>query len=389
MVTDARGAEDMRVKASDTMPGRAPIRPALRPVCALLVWLLLASAGCSDDPEPTYYGSWSKPVQDCGPLPDDVGGDGGGLPDGAGSQDSGQDGAAFSLTPCQQACDKVASCGVADCAGWSWAGAGELWAACAAVCDGALAASILGTDSCKTVRQAVATRDARFEGLCKSNPCQLSCDKLAGCVVQECEKVGPASQGALMASCLKDCKAETTQWVLTKTCAEIVGAIASSDPSFQNNCHPAPSKCAAAEPCQAYAAKATGCIQAHCAGHADPYAKGLQAVIADYCHAGADCPDPGAVAAVNAPSVTCESPGLKQIGPAPPFTALCQGTLGVTPAQAKAACDKVVACPGLEMVGSVDKCMVLFAMRPDVVKRVQCLTATTTCQAVYACLEGL
>jgi len=353
-----------------------------RPLTTLTAGLFAVSTclGCADEPGSNPVAAAAAPG-DCGPGAADV----------AAAGDDADSGNASGLSPCQQACDRVVDCGVADCKGWSWAGAGELWHVCDKSCTPAIASAVLAAEQCAAVRTEFATHDANFAQRCRSNPCQLACEKLSGCIVQECAKVAQTATPSLLAGCLQNCNPQTSGWVLgADSCKALTDAIAANDPAFAGNCNGTPpKKCADAAACKAYASKATGCIKAHCKGNTDAWHAGIEAVVRDYCQGAPDCPDPAAVAWVNNPAVTCETKGMDQLGPAPPFTALCDGSVPITPTDAKSACSKVLACPGLEGAGSVDKCMVLFAIRPDAAQRIKCLNATSACKQVYACLEGL
>ena len=350
----------------------APIAAVLLVSCALV--------GCASPSEVVTGGS-QRPA-DCGP-----GADAASTSDTAATPDIAPQ---WSLPVCHQACDRVVDCGVADCAGWDWAGAGVLWQACIDTCDPGFADKVATASACIDVRSLVQAARPAFAHSCSENPCKKACDKLAGCVVDVCPVIGSQSRVPIASDCQKKCNPQTTSAVLaTTSCEQLITAIADNDANFKTACYGAPNKCPSAETCAPYAAKATTCVVAHCDGNADDWQVGIETVFANFCTQDAKCPTAQDVAWVLAATTTCETKGLDKLGTAPPFTAICAGTLGVTAAQARAACKKLLACPGLEGVGSVDRCMVLFAMRPDVKQRIACLQLAADCNAVYGCLEGL
>jgi hypothetical protein len=294
------------------------------------------------------------------------------------------------LPVCYQACDRVVSCAVSSCNGYNWAVAGEVFETCFSACGDSTAEDLLAEESCEGVLAWAAGTLPGFQDGCGADPCAAACDKFAGCVVTECPAVEEPVRPQIAQMCMDSCVPETVAWVLAASdCGQLVKPIADADRAFKQGCYGSTGACATAEQCAEYAGKVAACIVEHCEGNADPYKAGLVAATADYCAKSENCPPVDAVEYVLWPAVTCDSEGLSTVGKDPPFTAMCEGTLGATPDQVKQACVNLMACPGAEWLASQDLCMVFLAFLDDPGTRIACLAQAAACNEVYGCLEGL
>lgn len=296
---------------------------------------------------------------------------------------------AWELPPCYRACDRVVSCGVDACEGWTWATSGQLFEACFQACTGHLSDLVLGAAACTSVLDAARPHVALLDAGCPASSCPDGCARFADCTVQECPGVGAVQRASLDASCLTWCTAPTASWLLQpKDCADLVDAVSVNNPGFVSACGKS-TVCAEAAQCGPWAAKVAGCMVEHCAGNLDPWAASVEQLLAAFCSTPPDCPPPADVAALLSGAVTCDHPALAPLGPAPPFTALCDGSAGVTPAEATGACEALLACPATAGLGPPQKCAGQVAILPDAAVRIACLAAAPGCADVYACLEGL
>ena len=368
------------------------LRPTSLAYVSLLAWLLLACGGHGDDTRP-------DPGEAAGPealLPDvafgeavgpaDVGAD----PGGDLGADAGiEAGPTWVLPPCYRACDRVTACGVAACVGYDWASAGALFEACFSACDASWADALLAAAGCPDVTTAAAARLPGYEASCAANPCDAACDAFAACVVEGCEAVDAALQPSIATDCHGWCTPASSVWMGETPCADLLAALSQGDPTFETTCHGAASACQGPELCDPWGAKMAGCIAAHCEGNADPYQAGLAVLLSAVCQRDAACPSQADVQAVLDPSVTCDTAWLQSLGHDAPFTALCEGSLGVEPGQVQAACQLLATCPGAAWLAGVDGCSAFLAVAADVAQRTQCLLAAVDCTGAYACLEGL
>lgn len=295
----------------------------------------------------------------------------------------------WELPPCYRACDRITACGVEACAGYEWANAGTLFEGCFGGCDEGFAGEVLAAADCPAVLVSARLAWVEYDAGCTSNPCDAACEVFVACVVDVCEALEPALQGALASDCHAWCTPSASVWLGETPCADLVAGLEQGDPSFGPACHGAPSVCPGADLCEPWGAKVAGCVVAHCDGHADTYEAGLALLLGGWCRQGADCPTEAEVQGMLAPEVTCESPGLDTLGHDEPFTALCEGTVGVTPAQVTEACALLAGCPGAEWLGGVDGCAAFLVVVPSASQRTQCLLDAVDCTGAYACLEGL
>ena len=275
------------------------------------------------------------------------------------------------------------------CQGYDWASAGRLYQDCFTACDEAWAGSVLESPDCPSVLAGPVAGLAGFAATCASDPCQETCASLTACILSECPGVDPSWAPGIEGDCRNGCDAGTVATVAETPCPDLIAAICDSDPAFEATCHPPPATCAEDAACGDWSDKLAECIVQHCAPNADAYRAGLEAVLGAYCRGDTDCPPATEVAAALDPSATCDSPGLDTLGHGAPFTALCEGTLGVTPAEVSAACGHLAPCPGAEWLGGVPGCMGFLALVDQAAQRVQCLAAVADCTGAYACLEGL
>ncbi len=296
------------------------------------------------------------------------------------------------LPPCDAACDRVVRCAVDGCEGFSWVNAGALTEQCLDTCGAGLSAEVEAAADCGAVLDAARTRMSGFEAACERDPCLEACEHFAGCITQECEAVGADFAVQMKLGCHQGCTPAQAEQILAVTsCETLVGYVEADSPDFAQQCHgPPPSgTCAGPELCEPYADKVAACMVDHCGDPMAPWEDGLRAALRSYCLEAADCPPPAAVAYVVSEAVTCDTAPLDEVGPAPPFTAMCEGTVGATAAELEAGCAKILACPGGEGLGSAEACSVLLAMQPGAGTRAACLLEAEGCPAVYACLEGL
>jgi|GEM_PF-3417193 len=295
----------------------------------------------------------------------------------------------WALPPCYRACDRVTACGVAACLGFDWGSAGILFEACFAVCDEPWALSVLAAPACADVEAAAAGAIADYAPSCTTNPCDPACASFAACVVGACEALAPSLEAGIASDCHAWCTPASSVWMFETPCADLVTALGQGDPTFATACHGAATTCAGAELCEPWAAKVAGCIVAHCAGNVDPYRDGLELLLGNLCQHDPKCPSVADVQGGLSPAATCDSPGFDTLGHDEPFTALCDGTVGVTPAQVTGACELLSTCPGAEWLGGLAGCSAFLVLTPGAAQRTQCLEDAVDCTGAYACLEGL
>jgi hypothetical protein len=293
------------------------------------------------------------------------------------------------LPPCYMACDRITACGVEACVGFDWSNSGVLFEACFAVCDEPWAQGLLALPGCPEVLNGPATSLAAYVAGCDSNPCDQACAGFAACVVDQCEAIDDSWQAGIAQDCHDWCTPESTAWLLETPCKDLLAALAQDDPQFDTTCHGQHAVCPGPDLCDPWGAKLAGCIQAHCQGNADQYQPGLEWLLSAVCQTDPQCATAEEVAAALAPELTCDSPGLSTLGHDVPFTPLCEGTLGVTPDQVRAACQLLTTCPGAEWMNGVDGCMAYLAIIDGAAARVLCLDVAGDCTGAYACLEGL
>jgi len=296
---------------------------------------------------------------------------------------------AWVLPPCYRACDRVTACGVAACLGYDWASAGTLFESCYGACDEAWAAAVLAAPACPDVEAAAASAIADYTVACTTNPCDPACASFAACVVGVCEALEPSLEADVASDCHAWCTPASSVWMVETPCADLVTSLAQGDPVFSTACHGAATSCAGPELCEPWAAKVAGCIVAHCAGNADPYQDGLALLLGHLCQHDPKCPAVADVQAGLDPAVTCDTPGFDTLGRDAPFTALCDGTVGVTPAQVGQACELLATCPGAEWLGGPAGCGAFLVLTPSAPQRTECLLDAVDCTGAYACLEGL
>lgn len=292
------------------------------------------------------------------------------------------------LPACERACDRVVDCATDGCDGYDWTNAGRLTAECHGVCGGRFAEEMLSLGSCDEVSERLAFSLPGYPQACAENPCFTACRRLGRCIVQECAGFELPADQQIAADCASRCAPGDVAWIEgAGSCEEIVGAIADADPMFGRACRGDAPECATADVCDAYGEKVTTCMLAHCDGRLDAYAEGLQQVLSGYCHTDEACPDRMTVAAIISDDVGCDHPWLRDVGPAPPFGALCAGE--VPPEEeVRQACAALLACPGAEGLRNLELCAVFVALRGDVWDAVPCLLAAADCPGRFACLEG-
>ncbi len=294
----------------------------------------------------------------------------------------------WALPPCDRACDRLTDCGVDSCVGWDWTTAGELFVRCWSACDDSFEHSLLAADSCAAVETLAASRLAAYSDDCLDNPCILGCQRLGSCVVDACSGYDPPVDAQIADDCASDCNPDDVAWLLQMpTCQSIVDAIADNDANFAQQCFELTSTCPTAASCEAYADKVAGCMVEHCGDPIAPWVDGIDAAFVSFCAEGEDCPTQAAVDYVLSDSVTCDTEGLADAGQAPPFTAMCDGSVPVDQADAEAACAAFLACPGTEWLTSTDLCAVHLALRDDAAQVTACLGAAGNCQELYACVS--
>ncbi len=306
-------------------------------------------------------------------------------PDAAPPKDAGPD---WSLPPCDRACDRFVDCAVDACVGYDWGTAGGLTGQCAAVCDADLAAQILNAADCPAAIAAVTPRLPDFPTDCLSNRCAAACDRAVACIVDICPAIAEDAGGGIAAGCKSDCDPGTIDFVNSfADCQALVDAIAANDPNFQTGCYgPPPGACATVDECAPFARHLSECIVAQCDGHADAFEPGLEAAIDGYC-LGNGCPAEDDVVRLGDASLSCDSPELATLGANEPFTRICDGTIGVDAATIRAACEKLLACPGGQAVGTVESCLGGLALAATVDTLVPCITDAGDCAAAFACLQ--
>ena len=292
------------------------------------------------------------------------------------------------LPPCYRACDRVAACLVADCGGFEWSSVGGLYEECFTACDAALADEVLQAGDCIVVADRIRPHLVDLDTRCAANPCAAACTHLAGCIVDECPSVLPINLEGMVAGCLDDCRTEELNWVLDRTCPDLVRMMVENDPAFADACDAPVPTCAGPDLCEPYAARTAGCVVELCDGHADPYHEGLRQALLAYCLNDAACPSATVLESLLSPSLTCQSPAFKDLGTQPPFQTLCEDTVGATAQEVRDACEGLAACPGMEWMNGADLCMVYLAIRPDAAAQVACLGAAGDCAARNACLES-
>lgn len=295
------------------------------------------------------------------------------------------------LPPCYRACDRVVSCAVDACEGWSWASAGQLFEPCFQACTGHVTDLVLSAPTCASALDAARPHVPVLDAQCAQSPCQQACKRLSDCTVEQCPSIGVVQGPGLEAGCYGGCTPQGAAWVLQAAdCAALVDALSAGDPAFAASCgQGAVDGCAAPEQCDAWAQKLTGCMLEHCGAPVEPWADGVAQLVEAFCLTAPGCPPAADIASVLQPAVTCGGPALESIGPAPPFTAVCEGTVGATPAQATAACEALLACPATASLGPLPKCAAQLATLSDGAARIACLLGAAGCPQVYACLEGL
>lgn len=295
------------------------------------------------------------------------------------------------LPPCDRACDRVVRCAVDACTGFSWINAGGLVEGCLAACDPATADTLEAAGDCGAVLDVARSKSPGFDAACASDACASACDHFAGCLVEACPGITDAFGAQLEIDCQKTCTpVQAAQILAVEDCQTLAGYLRADSPEFAKTCAGRVDRpvCAGMDLCGPYADKVTSCMQAHCGEPLEPWEAAVHALVLEHCLHGDDCPPASGVAQVLQPAVTCEVPPLAQVGPAPPFTALCDGSTPVTAAEMTAACEKIIACPGGDALVSAEVCAVLIAVRPDAADRAACLLDAEGCAAIYGCLEG-
>jgi hypothetical protein len=357
----------------------------MRHTLTLLV-ALLAALSCDDGGGPTPVptpdaGPDAQPNQGEQPAPD------AGAPD-CSPVEPVPEPPAPDLPPCERACDRATDCATDGCEGFAWTNAGGVAATCYAACDAGFADALLSAPGCPEVEQALGVAFAEYDALCASNPCDSACERLGSCVEAECPGfVAPAGQ-QIATDCASNCNPEDAAWVeQVESCGALVDAIAGGDPGFAQACQGDERVCPDAGLCDAYAEKVTGCFVAHCEPAAADFDEGLRGVFTAYCQSDPECPEVSTVESILSDEIDCDHPWLREVGPAPPFSDLCDGTSpdfhSLVPG-----CEALMACPGAEGLGGVSQCAVFIALRPDGPRVAPCLVeAAGDCPAVFACLE--
>lgn len=295
------------------------------------------------------------------------------------------------LPPCYRACDRVVSCGLASCEAYGWASAGALFESCFGACDEGRAEQVLATGTCEDALDvARAWTEALAGDACAATPCSLACGQLGECLVSECPGYSGQDPAAIAASCEGGCNPDDVAWVFSSIdCASLVGMIEQSDPVFAANCRATPGVCPDAAACATYGSKSAACLSLHCGEPAAPFLDGVAEVIAQFCRTDKGCPSPEAVAVLNGPGQTCDSPAFAGLGDAPPFLRVCNGSPDVPLADLDAACARLFGCGAGQYLSSTQACVVFLTFISDAPLRAACLTAAPGCGEVWACLEGV
>jgi hypothetical protein len=217
----------------------------------------------------------------------------------------------------------------------------------------------------------------------------LSCRWIAGCIIQECPGLGSDLEAPFVSGCIESCDPSNANWALGYSCPELVSLFRNNDPAFADSCDGIvpPKTCPGPDLCTPYAAKATACILEHCSGHGDPYGSGIKQILFDYCTADENCPHPQLVETLLSPNQTCESPAFQRLGLDPPFVELCSGAVDVSPDEIEGVCRSLLACPGAEGIGDLDRCTVILVVMEEAAERVRCLADAPDCKAMGACFQ--
>lgn len=333
-----------------------------------LAWLVLG-LGCGDD------GGVRAP--DAGALPTTDGG-------GADARTPlASDAAASALPACNLVCDRVLDCASANCAGIDWRTARLAQDLCDDACGAELNAPVMAAADCAAVMQVVQTAAPAVDVLCDAPPCETACQQFALCTKSKCTGYADQSVEGIRMGCMGWCDDDNAGDLVSLTCDALVEALTKNDASFAASCHGS-TGCAEASACEVYADKTTGCILSHCAGNADAFEAGVHATLVEYCANADDCPAPESIALLTSDAIGCDDPPLDAVGPAAPFTTICDGTVGTSYASLLAACDTVMACGA--MLASNELCATSLTFEAGAATKVACIAATNGCAEVFACL---
>jgi hypothetical protein len=286
------------------------------------------------------------------------------------------------LPSCLLACDRVLDCAAVSCAGVDWRTARLAQDICDDACAGTLSADVMAANTCDDVMGVVMNSVPALDTLCKSPVCASACQRFAACTRQGCERYAGQTEAQIAAGCMGWCDDESAGGILGVTCDALLDSL-DMDPNFAASCHGSMG-CADRPTCIAYAQKTTACALENCAGNADDYAAGIEAVLVDYCATAEDCPAPESIAILLDDAVTCDDPPMNEVGPAAPFTAICAGTVGAPFPDLTAACDTLIAC-GAEFASS-DLCATFLTFDPGTATKVTCIDAASDCTGAFQCL---
>ncbi len=290
------------------------------------------------------------------------------------------------LPPIDRACDRVVSCGVDACAGWTWSSSGRLFEACSESCDEALTERIQAADDCDAVLAIARPAIAALDSSCDSDPCAPVCGHLAECIASECSDVDSTSIDAVESDCLRTCDPDETGWINQfPDCGSLIQAISDADANFAAFCHAAAPDCPTEQACALFSEKAARCVVEHCGGDTASYEQGIRWMFDNYCVTTEPCIDAVFVTHVNDAAVDCEDPALASFGHDPPLTALCDGTLGVSVEQVRGVCEALLLCAGADWLPNVDVCSALLVTLDEPAAVVTCLERMRTCADRWTC----
>jgi len=330
----------------------------------------LAALGCGDDDagRPADAGTPDAAMADTAlPTPDAS------QPDASVVED---------LPSCLLACDRVLDCAAESCAGVDWRTARLAQDICDDACAGSLSTDVMAANTCDDVMGVVMRSVPALDTLCNSPVCASACQRFGACTHQGCERYASQTEAQLAAGCMEWCDDESAGGILSVTCDALLESL-DMDPNFAASCHGSMG-CADRPTCVAYAQKTAACALENCAGNADEYEAGIEAVLTDYCATADDCPAPESIAILLGDAVTCDDPPMDQVGPAAPFTAICAGTVGAPFSDLIAACDTLITC-GAEFASS-DLCATFLTFEPGTAAKVTCIDAASDCTGAFQCL---
>ncbi|MCP4601763.1 MAG: hypothetical protein GY847_14810 [Proteobacteria bacterium] len=294
------------------------------------------------------------------------------------------------LPPCVKACDRIVECAVDVCDGIGWQTSGVAFSACKDDCSEEFAEQVLTATGCADQLELAKEQSSDFVRLCDASICDIACEHLSGCLVEECPNFDTDDVDGLFEDCASDCDDENAGEMLSGSCDDIL-IMAEYDPFFEALCM-GDTDCPGSDLCVRYAGKMGGCFIEHCNGNADPFLEGLTELFIGYCmdtnkEDEEECPPISVVEYIVDDSVTCDSPTLENVGTEEPFDEMCDGTLGVEYDELKEACETLSNC-GFDL-GSIDLCTILLSLSEEPPTIVTCIATSQNCTLAAVCLEDL